>query len=68
MNEPYREKSFKNDIAILTLEEPFNFRKLTRRGYIKKGFHTLKSGILGDFNPKGKVYFHHVSLNICAKI
>ena len=51
---------YKDDIAILTLERSFNFKTST-----KKGFHTLKPGILGDFFPKGKVYFHYMSRLVC---
>ena len=54
-SQSYRQESFKEDFAIVTVEGSFDFKKVTKKK-AKRGFHTLKPGILGDFNPKGKVY------------
>ena len=55
----YRQHKYKDDVAIVTLEGSFYIHEVKR-----KGFHKIESGTLGDFNPKGKVYFHYVSLNM----
>ena len=53
----------KEDVTIVTVEGSFNFKKVTKAKE-NRGFHTLKPVTLGNFNLRGKVYFHYVSPNI----